>query len=234
MLEKLALVLPLLFLTHLTIAAPSHKTAAVNDEAAGPAAPSNLTLTDYPEGTLVEPRNSTCKTLKVYFPGLNQELKQAKNESSSSLEHRFDRELLYGSNYHLAPAIEKAGCPVFLLGKHNTFLGTPTLTGLLAKVGAQNFEVLSHSGGHQGLSQSLKVWPQDLVAKISKVKLLDNFYGSELAATMKSRLGSARSAEICSGFYTAHNQSRYKNMYKGICPAVRERDSHKGPVKEFF
>ncbi|MBU6376392.1 MAG: hypothetical protein KGQ59_10380 [Bdellovibrionales bacterium] len=186
-------------------------------------------------GTLVIPRPQSCRTLKVYFPGHAQELGLT-SAVPSALRPKWAEILLTGQNYHLAPTITQAGCPVLILGESKMAISASQVEQLLQETGATQIELLSHSGGFIGLDQTLRAWKgNSILDKVTGLKLLDNFYNtSRVPQTLVNTFGSSRLQSICSGFYTSHNASRVAQSYRKICPNLKSGASHKADVKEYF
>ncbi len=189
-----------------------------------------------PVGVWVRPLTEDCKTLKVFFPGQAQELGIYNSSVPPGRREEWAQTLLEGKAYHLAPTLIDAGCPVLILGESKTVLNADDLQAYLLETGATQVELIAHSAGYAGLTLlvgSLKGTP--LAARVSAVKLLDNFYTpAVLPGVLTATFGEDRMRAICSGFLTDHNAVRYKSAFQRICPVVvRERD-HKTPVKNFF
>jgi len=187
-------------------------------------------------GTWVRPTEEPCKTLKVFFPGQAQELGIYHSAVPPHRRREWSRELLEGKNYHLAPVLVAAGCPVLLLGESKAELDPETLERCMSEVGATQVELMAHSAGYLGLTTLLKrLKGSPLLSKISGIRLLDNFYTpAVLPAVLKATFSESRLRELCSGFYTDHNAQRYQKGFQSLCPSVVRAADHKVPVKDFF
>jgi hypothetical protein len=187
-------------------------------------------------GIWVRPIPETCNTLKIFFPGQAQALGFYSNAVPPSRRSEWVALLLEGKAFQLAPTLVDAGCPVLMLGEPKAALNAEDLQSLLDESGANQVELLAHSGGYTGLTtlaRNLKGSP--LVSKVSAVKLLDNFYTpGVLPAALKSTFGEDHLRKICTGFYTDHNAARYRSGFKSICPNVVRKSDHVAPVGEFF
>lgn len=168
-----------------------------------------------------------------FFPGYAQEL-GLKGEVPSSKEKSWIAYLLGPGNYHLAPHILESKCPVFVLGDSNSHPSTLEIKEVMKKAGAQFLSLMSHSGGYAGLNTSLKNWDSEILNSVNTIVMLDNFYSSELATTMKRVFGTEKLNQICKGFRTQHNTKRFNQYSAGICPQVELKLDHKLVVKEFF
>lgn len=187
-------------------------------------------------GTWVKPREPRCKTLKIYFPGQAQELGYRHSRVPENERAKWADILLNAPPYSLAQSIEKAGCPVILLGESQASLNAHDIQMLINEAQATQFELLAHSAGYNGLTTTLtNLKDQLIISKLSALKLLDNFYDqNKLPTVIESAIGSYRSRAICIGFFTDHNAERYKTAYETLCPSVQKRSSHKAAVRDFF
>ena len=194
-------------------------------------------------GVLLTPQGN-CRTLKVYFPGHAQELGY-RGSVPNKKEEAWIKYLLGPGNYNLAPAIKASGCPVLMLGDSTRYPNSSELEQAMELSGAKNIEIMSHSGGYDGLDSALSVWSAKLLAKVSTVSLIDNFYRPSLASKLQKTFSTKKLKEICRGFVTGSRSTQiYKNSFASICPNVETSESrkkenkppltHKGSVKEFF
>jgi hypothetical protein len=187
-------------------------------------------------GTWVRPEPETCRTLKIFFPGQAQELDIYNSAVPPARRAVWAHELLEGKSYQLAPTLAEAGCPVLLLGEARASLAATDLEAYLAETGATQVELLAHSAGYTGLSTLVgRLKGTSVISKISAVRMLDNFYTpGVLPGVLKDAFGAERLREICSGFYTRHNASRYQSGFRSLCPNVILESDHKKPVKDHF
>jgi hypothetical protein len=219
----LVIVYLLLVYSHFVFADPQAKTFM------------DLELTTSDVGTLVKVPKSTCKTLRVYFPGHAQEL-GLKGSVPQKREREWAEELLKTESYKLAAAITTSTCPTLILGDSIKSISSTEVARQLNESDASSLELLSHSGGYVGLNATLESWEEKEFSKVKKVILLDNFYSENLASTLKEKFGEKKMKEICSGFYTPHNADRYKSSYSKICPIMdsKGKAEHKTAVRQYF
>jgi len=193
-----------------------------------------LSLTTSQVGTLVKVPNSDCKTLRVYFPGHAQEL-ELKGSVPQKREREWAEALLKSENYKLAAAITTSTCPTLILGDSIKTIKASEIASQLTESEAISIELYSHSGGYVGMNASLEMWEENEFSKVKKIVLLDNFYSSALASTLKEKFGD-KLKQMCKGFYTPHNADRFKSYYSKICPNVdsKGKSEHKTAVRLYF
>lgn len=80
----------------------------------------------------------------------------------------------------------------------------------------QSVYVAAHSGGYVGFSASIGA-----LDRVDGIVLLDPFY-SDFSANIRPFV---QSGSACSGFYTPHNESRYKKYFSGLPCEVEARTS---------
>lgn len=133
------------------------------------------------------------------------------------------------SFYGLEAAAAKVGAVVFITGSSDQAFVEEDIAGLEKETGFRfaNVSVAAHSGGYVGLFKSLPS-----LRRPERIVMLDNFYftdAAKAAAVQKLVEGGA----VCAGFYTAHNESRWREGFRSrVTCSVEAQDKlgHEGGV----
>jgi len=188
-------------------------------------------------------RNSD--NLVVYFPGHAQESDWSQT-SNGAYGGKLQKEYwlpwakyLLGrsesgeGNYNLEWQFKLGNLSSFVLGSSHLCTSSSQLHTLLEKAHASRIILASHSGGYQGLNETLRKLDASLLRRIDRIALLDNFYSygqGKLDQTLKQKFPENLSS-ICRGFYTDHLEENYRNFYSEPCPLIEKRVGHKSTVK---
>lgn len=170
-----------------------------------------------PSGMLLSPGNKKCGRMQVYIPGHAQELGLRGVVSSKSKQDEWISYLVGGKNYNLGHKIKENSCPILILNDSSTSPSSAELKEAMKNAGANELEVVSHSGGYVGLKKMMNQWSASDIQKISSLKMLDNFYDEDIAGLLSRKIGQPKLSEICRGFSTSWRVSRVASA----CPKIK-------------
>ncbi|TBR16735.1 hypothetical protein EPO15_18610 [bacterium] len=131
--------------------------------------------------------------------------------------------------YGLEAAASGAGAVLLVTGSSDAEVTENEVTAVERELGVsfKKLYLAAHSGGYNGLLKSLPNLRQP-----SRIVMLDDFYFTE-AASAKLVAERVDAGAECSGFYTAHNEDRWRRGFKErVRCAVEKRDDlgHEGGV----
>lgn len=132
--------------------------------------------------------------------------------------------------YGLEAAAAQAGAVVLITASSDIPVTEKDITAIEAAMGVsfKKLHLAAHSGGYNGLFKSLSGLRQP-----DHIVMLDNFYFTD-EAKAKLVQDKVRSGAVCSGFYTSHNEARWRDGFKNqVDCAVEKKDDlgHEGGVK---
>lgn len=133
------------------------------------------------------------------------------------------------SFYGLEAAAARVGAVLFVTGSSDQAFAEEDVAALEKETGFRfaTVSLAAHSGGYAGLFKSLPG-----LRRPERVVMLDNFYFTDAAkAAALQKLVDA--GTVCAGFYTAHNEDRWREGFRGrVTCSVEAQDKlgHEGGV----
>ena len=120
--------------------------------------------------------------------------------------------------YGLKRVALKKGLVVLVTGSSNIAVAQADIANLQRELGYvfPRVYVAAHSGGYAGLAASM-----GSLDRVDGIVLLDPFY-SDFSSKIRPK---TQGGAACGGFYTPHNEARYKNNFSGLKCAVELKSS---------
>lgn len=133
------------------------------------------------------------------------------------------------SFYGLEAAAAQAGAVLLVTGSSDVAVSESDIAAVEKELGVSfaKLHLAAHSGGYNGLFKSLSGLRQP-----KRILMLDNFYFTD-PSMAKLIQGKVRDGAACSGFYTSHNEDRWRRGFLGkVECAVAKKDDlgHNGGV----